>query len=105
MCLLVLFVPFLSFCALAFVSFLLLHKDAVYMLSHIFLTARFSYGTLYLAFAFVGMRSAPTASMWALMKFLSLSFRVSVSLEEYRICFIVTVYILLISQLFGEGYS
>ena len=37
----------LSFCMLAFVGFLLLHKNTVFMLSHFFLTSSISNGTLF----------------------------------------------------------
>ena len=46
---------FLSFCAAAFVEFLLLNKDNFFfMLSHFSLTAIDSHGTLYLALGSVG---------------------------------------------------
>ena len=72
------FCAFLSFWVLALVGFLLLHRDAVFTLSHFFQTANISQGTLSLALCLYDMHST-AASVWALMKFSYLSFGVSVS--------------------------
>ena len=58
----------LSFCTLALVWFLLLHKDAVFTLSCIFVTASVSHGTLHFILDLGSMHYAG-ASMWALTKF------------------------------------
>ena len=58
----------LTFGALAFVWFLLLHKDSIFTLYRFSLTTRDSHGTLNLTLGLVRMNSA-AASMWALKKF------------------------------------
>ena len=75
---------FLSFCALAFVGFLLLHKDTVFMLSRFFLTTSISYRTLCLALGLVGMYSAAT-SIWELTKFSYSSFGICVPDTYWRV--------------------
>ena len=55
------FCIFLSFFALAFVAFLLLHKDAIFMLSHFFLTIGVSHEILHLALGLIDMHSAATS--------------------------------------------
>ena len=59
---------FLSFCTLAFVGFLLLHKDAFFMLSHFFLINSDSLRISHLPLGLVDTLSTD-ASMWAAMKF------------------------------------
>ena len=83
---------FLSFWALALFGFLLLHRDAVFTLSHFFLTANVSHRTLFCSL--VGMHSA-AASMWALTKFSYSSFGVDIYDISFsdRICFLVLLYI------------
>ena len=66
---------FLGFCALTFVGFLLLHKDAFFTLSRFFLINSDSYGTLHLALALVVMHSV-AASLRVLTKFSYSSFGV-----------------------------
>ena len=66
---------YLNFRALALIGILLLLRDTVFMLSHFFLTACVSHGTLFLALSLSGIHSA-AASM---MKFSYLSLGVSVS--------------------------
>ena len=75
---------YLSFCTLVLVGFLLLHRDAVFTLSHFFLTANVSHGTLCLALGLVGIHSA-AASMWEMMKFSYLSFGVGASDISWRL--------------------
>ena len=57
------FYAFLSFWALAFVGFLYLHRDAVFMFFCFSLTVNVFQGTLCLAFTSVGMHSA-AVSKW-----------------------------------------
>ena len=84
----------LNFCVLAFVGFLLLSKDAIFMLSRFFRATRDSHGTLHLALGLAGMHSA-VASMWVLTKFSYSSFGVCFQIytEGYRICFLRLQYI------------
>ena len=63
---------------LAFVTFLLSSKDAIFMLSCFFLTTSDSHGTLHLALHLFGMHST-VDSVWTLMKFSYLSFKICLS--------------------------
>ena len=74
---------FLSFWALALVGFLLLHKDAVFTLSHFLLTNSLSLGTLCLALIFLGYHST-AASKWTLTKYSYSSLGVIFSDNSWR---------------------
>ena len=63
---------------MAIVGFLIFSKDAIFMLSHFFLTSSNSHGTLHLVFVLVDMHSA-ASSMWEVTKFSYSSFGVPFS--------------------------
>ena len=67
------FRSFLSFCALEFVSFLLLNKFAFGALCDLFLTTIDSQRTRHLILILIGMHYA-AASIWAITKFSNSSF-------------------------------
>ena len=81
---------FLSFYMLAFVGFLLLCKDAIFMSSRFFQTTSDSHGTLHLALGLVGMHSA-AAFMWTVTYF---SFRVCVSDISWKASNLLLIFLL-----------
>ena len=95
---------FLSFCALAFVGFLLLYKDTIFTLSHFFLTTSVSHETLCLTLDLFGVHSAAAAatSKWALTKFFYSLIGICVpdiSRRVSNLLLTVTIYLLLVSLL------
>ena len=100
-------INFLSFFALVLVGFILLRRNAVFTLSRLLLTARFSHETLFLALGSIVMHCA-AVFMWELTKFSYSSFGVSISDITWRVSNLfltAIVYLLLISLLVSKDQS
>ena len=91
---------FLSFCTLAFVGFLLLHKDTVFTLSHFCLTASVSHGTVFGSWVgWYEFRNCFHLNIDEIFCILHLEYVFQISPEEHQICFLQLLYIIVNSSI------